>query len=62
MVALGCGVGISPKVVVDNSPVKNRVQYLPSVGEIAPFDLGICCLTQQKEQPLLKAFLQAISV
>ncbi len=61
MVALGCGVGISPKVVVDNSPVKNRVQYLPDVGEIAPFDLGICCLTQRKEQPLLKAFFQAIS-
>ncbi|MCJ8321651.1 MAG: HTH-type transcriptional activator IlvY [Colwellia sp.] len=61
MVALGCGIGIAPKVVVDNSPVKNRVQYLPSVGEIAPFDLGICCLTQRKEQPLLKAFFQAIS-
>ena len=61
MVALGCGVGIAPKVVVDNSPVKNRVQYLPAVGEIAPFELGVCCLTQRKEQPLLKAFLQAIS-
>ena len=61
MVALGCGIGISPKVVVDNSPVKNRVQYLNSVGEIAPFDLGICCLTQQKAQPLLNAFFEAIS-
>ena len=61
MVALGCGVGIAPKIVVENSPVKNRVQYLPSVGEIAPFDLGICCLTQRKAQPLLKAFFSAIS-
>lgn len=61
MVALGCGVGISPQVVVDNSPVKNRVQYLPSVGEIAPFELGICCLSQRKEQPLVRAFFKAIS-
>jgi LysR family positive regulator for ilvC len=61
MVALGCGVGISPKVVVENSPVKNRVQYLEGVGEIKPFDLGVCCLTSRREQPLIKAFFQAIS-
>ncbi len=61
MVALGCGVGISPKVVVDNSPVKNRVQYLPEIDDILPFDLGICCLKQRRNQPLVKAFFQAIS-
>jgi LysR family positive regulator for ilvC len=60
MVALGCGVGIAPQVVVDNSPVKDRVQYIQSEGEIAPFDLGVCCLKQRKEQPLLKAFFEAI--
>ncbi len=61
MVALGCGVGISPKVVVENSPVKDRVQYLSNVGEIAPFELGICCLNQNREQTLIQAFLSAIS-
>ncbi len=60
MVALGCGVGIVPQVVVENSPVKDRVQYLPSVGEIEPFELGICCLNQQREQPLVQAFFDAI--
>jgi LysR family positive regulator for ilvC len=57
MVALGCGVGIVPQVVVENSPVKDRVQYLPNAGEIEPFSLGICCLNQNKQQPLVKAFL-----
>ena len=60
MVALGCGVGIVPQVVVENSPVKDKVQYLPNVGEIEPFELGICCLNQQREQPLVKAFFDAI--
>jgi len=60
MVALGCGIGIAPQVVVDNSPVKDRVQYLANVGEIEPFDLGICCLNQSKEQALVKAFLQVM--
>lgn len=60
MVAVGCGVGIAPQVVVDNSPVKERVQYLSNVGDIEPFELGICCLNQQKSNPLVSAFLQAI--
>ena len=59
MVALGCGVGITPKVVVDNSPVKDRVQYLAATLE--PFELGICCLNQRREQPLIKAFFAAIN-
>lgn len=61
MVALGCGVGIVPQVVVENSPVKDRVQYLANAGGIEPFDLGICCLNQQREQPLIKAFFAAIN-
>lgn len=61
MVALGCGVGIVPQVVVDNSPVKDRVRNLDNIGEIAPFDLGVCCLNQSKAQPLIKAFFNAIA-
>ena len=56
MVALGCGVGIAPKVVVENSPVKNRVDYLSGLGHIEPFDLGICCLARRSEQPVIRAF------
>jgi LysR family positive regulator for ilvC len=61
MVALGCGVGIVPQVVVENSPVKERVHYLENVGEIEPFNLGICCLNQSKSQPLTKAFFDAVT-
>lgn len=61
MVALGCGVGIVPQVVVENSPVKDRVKYLPNVGEIEPFELGVCCLNQNREQPIIKAFFESIN-
>jgi len=61
MVALGCGVGIVPQVVVENSPVRDKVKYLHNVGEIAPFDLGICCLNQNKQQALMQAFFNAIA-
>lgn len=61
MVALGCGVGIVPQVVVENSPVRDKVEYLHDIGEIEPFELGVCCLNQSKAQPLIKAFFDAIS-
>ncbi|PKI15886.1 HTH-type transcriptional activator IlvY [Colwellia sp. 12G3] len=60
MVALGCGVGIVPQVVVDNSPVKDRVTNLANIGDIEPFELGVCCLNQSKAQPLIKAFFSSI--
>ncbi|PKG81451.1 HTH-type transcriptional activator IlvY [Colwellia sp. 75C3] len=60
MVALGCGVGIVPQVVVDNSPVKDRVSNLENIGDIEPFELGVCCLNQSKAQPLIKAFFSSI--
>jgi len=62
MVALGCGVGLSPKVVVENSPVKSRVEYLSDVGEIEPFELGICCHSQKLEQPAIEAFFKAANL
>lgn len=61
MVALGCGIGIAPQVVVDLSPVKDRVYALDIEHGIKPFDLGVCCLNIRKEQPLVKAFLQSIA-
>jgi LysR family transcriptional regulator, positive regulator for ilvC len=61
MVALGCGVGIAPQVVIENSPVKDRVYALNLNHNIEPFELGICCLNIRKEQPLLKAFFEAIN-
>lgn len=61
MVALGCGVGIVPQVVVDNSPVKDRVRNLANVGKVEPFELGVCCLNQNKSQPMISAFFDAIA-
>jgi LysR family transcriptional regulator, positive regulator for ilvC len=59
MVALGCGAAIAPQVVVDNSPVKDRLQYLKSINDIAPLSLGLCCLQKRVATPLVAAFLAA---
>ena len=60
MVALGCGVSISPEVVINNSPVRDRIQLLPSPVSIAPFELGCCCKVKRLGDPIVNAFLEAI--
>ncbi|EHH1182793.1 HTH-type transcriptional activator IlvY [Vibrio vulnificus] len=54
MVALGCGIGIAPDVVINNSPVKEKIQRL-KVAPIKPFELGVCCIKSQLENPLIQA-------
>lgn len=56
MVALGCGVGIAPQVVLDNSPVKERINVL-SEYNLEPFSLGLCCLKKRLNNPLIEAFV-----
>ncbi|NMP16271.1 HTH-type transcriptional activator IlvY [Thalassotalea sp. Y01] len=60
MVALGCGIGIAPQVVIDNSPVKERIRSLASDVAIAPFVLGLCCQQKRRSEPLIAAFYQSL--
>ena len=60
MVALGCGIGVVPAVVVEHSPVKDRVTTLNIDHKMLPLDLGLSCLNIKKEQPLIKAFLSML--
>lgn len=60
MVALGCGVGIAPDVVIENSPVRDRVQCLAIANPLQSFDLGICCYKTRLNEPLINAFINCI--
>ncbi|QDE29844.1 MULTISPECIES: HTH-type transcriptional activator IlvY [Shewanella] len=60
MVALGCGVGISPEAVLLNSPVRDRIQTLSSPVAIPPFELGCCCKEKRTNDPIISAFLAII--
>ena len=60
MVALGCGVGIAPNVVIENSPVRDRVKELASETSIQSFDLGVCCNKKRLQEPLIIAFISCV--
>jgi LysR family positive regulator for ilvC len=54
MVALGCGLGIVPQVVLDNSVAAKRVTRIP-LDNIESYQLGLCYLTNRSNEPLIQA-------
>ena len=58
MVALGVGVGVVPELVLQNSPVANRVRVLNVQPELEPFAVGLCAKSQRLQEPLLQALWQ----
>lgn len=60
MVALGCGIGVVPKVVIENSPVRDRVKVIPTSRRLQSFDLGLCCYKTRLSDPLINAFMQSV--
>lgn len=57
MVALGCGLGIVPQVVVDNSVVANKINRI-AIDNIEPYKLGLCCLASRVSEPLISAWVE----
>lgn len=55
MVSLGLGVGVVPKIVLDNSPVADRIQVLTVKPELEPYRIGLCTLKKSLSNPLVKA-------
>lgn len=56
MVSLGFGVGVVPQLVVDNSPMRGKIEILRVLPELEPFSIGLCTLKRKLGNPLIKAF------
>jgi len=56
MVSLGFGVGIVPRIVLDNSPLADRVRVLDVRPELAPYEVGLFALEKRLASPLISAF------
>ncbi|MDO6748262.1 HTH-type transcriptional activator IlvY [Gilvimarinus sp. 1_MG-2023] len=55
MVSLGFGVGLVPHIVLENSPLKDRVALLADQPDLGPFDTGICVLEKRLKSPIVSA-------
>jgi len=56
MVSLGLGIGVVPKIVLDNSPLANRVKLWRVKPELDPYRLGLFTQTRRLDNPLVAAF------
>ncbi|GGY03801.1 transcriptional regulator IlvY [Litchfieldella qijiaojingensis] len=55
MVGLGFGVGIVPRIVLDNSPLVDRIRILPVKPELPHYDVGLCVAQRRLKSPLISA-------
>ena len=56
MVSLGFGVGVVPRIVLDNSPLRDTVRALDVRPELPPIEVGLFALEKQLSSPLIDAF------
>lgn len=60
MVSLGLGVGVVPKIVLDHSPLAERIQILSVLPELKPFNIGLFTLKRRLKSPLVNAFWELV--
>ena len=56
MVSLGFGVGVVPQIVLDASPLADRVAILQVRPALAPYEVGLFTLEKKLRSPLIGAF------
>lgn len=56
MVSLGLGIGVVPKIVLDNSPQVDSVQVLSVEPELEPYNIGLFALQKNLKNTLVTAF------
>ncbi len=56
MVSLGFGVGLVPKIVLDNSPLSQQVKIIPAQPELEAYQVGLFTLKKKLKSPLIDAF------
>jgi LysR family positive regulator for ilvC len=58
LVSLGCGVGVVPRIVMDQSPLRAAVRALdPDLGELR---VGVCTERRKLKVPVVKAFWESV--
>jgi LysR family positive regulator for ilvC len=61
LVSLGCGVGIVPRLVAEQSPLKSSLRVLSIEPKLMPFRVGICTERRKLKSPIVKAFWASIT-
>jgi LysR family positive regulator for ilvC len=61
LVALGCGIGVLPQLVLDKSAVRDAVHQLDVRPPMEQFRIGVCVRQRSLSDPLINALWESIS-
>lgn len=61
MVSLGFGIGVVPKIVLDNSPLAERVKIVNHQPQLEPIDVGLCTQKKRLQNPIIRALWDLVS-
>jgi len=56
MVSLGFGVGVVPQIVLENSPLADKVEIMDVRPALKPYNVGLFVLDRKLKSPLIRAF------
>ena len=62
MVSLGLGIGVVPKIVLDNSPLADRIRLINAKPTLEPYNVGLAVLKKNLDNPLVSAFWELAAV
>ena len=55
LVNLGCGMGLVPKLVLDQSPLAKNIQVLSQMPDLPPYEIGLCTHKKNLANPRIRA-------
>lgn len=61
LVSLGCGVGIVPRLVADQSPLRSSLVVVDVEPKLQTFRVGVCTEKKKLKSPVVKAFWESTS-
>ena len=56
MVSLGFGIGVVPRIVLDNSPLVDNIRILDIRPKLKAYEVGLFALSRKLRNPVVKAF------
>ena len=60
MVSLGFGIGVVPQIVLENSPLHDKVMMINVTPWLPAYDVGLCALKKKLKTPLIQAFWSSL--
>lgn len=62
LVSLGFGIGVVPKIVLDNSPLSNQVRELAHRPQLTPIEVGLYAQKKRLQNPVVKALWDLLTI